>query len=357
MKRIIFLVICAITIMSCNDDKKQPKNEDKVEVKETSGFTFKKRRNNNIKLNFEGLYEKEDLFLVYYSTKKNTIYNTQNFITKEIKANNDFQNIEIEFPKGINPYDLRIDFSGNNLQKEIKFNRLVVSDSLNYILINKNNLSAYFDLPKDTEFNKKTSTLKGNLFKLTDTTKGYNPYINSNAAFRASLNIFNQGNSNKKITQAVNDIENIDLNDGKFRFIIDGIFKSNDQILLYYSNSPEKGLYEKTPLKIEITGSEKEQKIIISIPEEDLVSSFRLDISENIKQEGIAINNFSIIEGKVKKVISKEELHKYLSPNEYIDFNSTTGGFLLQTVLKEGTETYNPYFMVTKMFIDELSSF
>ncbi|AUC82953.1 hypothetical protein [Lacinutrix sp. Bg11-31] len=133
-----------------------------------------------------------------YSTKENNSYSKKNRLTQKIKRSNLEQDIQFEFPNGVRPYDLRIDFSDNKDQNGVVFRELKINDSLNNITINKNNFFANFKLSKDIVFKDETSVFKGVPFKTKEGKMGYNPYFMPNSFFRERLIKFNNANINKE---------------------------------------------------------------------------------------------------------------------------------------------------------------
>ncbi|AUC82954.1 hypothetical protein CW733_12795 [Lacinutrix sp. Bg11-31] len=342
-------------MFSCKEEEKSKTSNQtqKIEVKKE---VIAESKNNNIKLNFKGKFESDDNFLLMYSTEENKRYSNENRLTKRIKGSNKEQNIQFEFPEGVRPYDLRIDFSGNKDQKKVSFKEIVISDSLNRILLNENNIFNNFKLSEHSKFNKETLELKCNLFNTKEGKMGYNPYLGTNYSFLKVLKAFNKANINKSKTVALEDVENIDLKDGEFRVIIEGVFKSDDELLLFYSDDLNKSFKLKKPIRKLVKGSNLPQTVIITLPNEDYLVNFRFDVSASIKQKGIEINRFTISE--LNSIISfdKAQISEYLKANEYIDLSSN-GEINLKTIIKNGVENFNPYFNLTDKFIKELSNF
>lgn len=350
MKNIVTVLITLLMLVSCKNEKtKKVKNG--VLPKE-SVETIKK--DNRVTLSFKGVFNLDDSFLVYYATEKNQRYSTKNVLTKKIKGSAEEQEIELVFPENTVPYDLRVDFSDNKDQKEISFQNLKISDSLNTIIVDAQSIKTYFNFNKGTDLDVVNSTLKTSEFLVEGNTLGYNPYLNSNLTFRQKLNVFNQANQNKQKIGATS--QELNLTDGKFRVIIEGVFKSDDVILLFHTNDLSTG-FKKAPVREKVSGSNEEQTIVLTLPDDDFLVNFRLDISDNVKQEGIEINKVSFIEDEINVSFGKLELSKHLKGNEYIDLNPASGNIQLKSIKEGSIEKYNPYFVVTNEMIKKLSVF
>lgn len=345
IKQLILILFITFSIYSCKEKEPEAKNIEGTTTETVEVNVKEEKKDNNIRLNFKGIFNEDDLFLIYYSTKENQTYSNKNVLTQKIEGSDKLQNIEILFPKNAKPYDLRIDFSDNKNQNEIIFKELKVSDSLNTIIINKKNIRSNFNFDSEkVSFNQENSKLKGNLFKIKEGAMGYNPFFNSNVNYRSALKAFNTAHSKKTKTETLIDTQNINIKDGEFRVIIEGTFESNDDILLFYTDDSSKPLNKKLTRKVK--GNTNPQTIIFTLPNEDFLVDFRLDISDNIKQKNIELDRISIIELNSIIEIDKSKILENFITNEYIDID-TNGNINLKVIEDGKIKKYNPYFLLS----------
>lgn len=352
----VFILLITFCVFSCKEKKVKTIKEDVKTIEIGEEKTLEKKQDNKIRLNFKGIFPDDDVFLIYYSTEENKKYTNKNFLKRKIKGSNKIQNIEFEFPENKKPYDLRIDFSDNKAQKQVVFEELKISDSLNDIIINKNNIKANFNFDSEkVNFDKEKSILSGNLFVTNTGAKGYNPFINSNLNYRKALKLFNDLNTLKQKKEVLLDVENINLTDGEFRIVVEGTFKENDVLLLFYTDDYGKSLKKKEPLKINVKGSNFPQTLIFTLPNQDYLVDFRLDISDNIDQKNVIIERILISELSSLITINRDDILDNFVGNEYVVFGDN--GRVILSALQEGNaKKYNPYFLPSKELKDKLAA-
>ncbi|AEH00879.1 hypothetical protein [Lacinutrix sp. 5H-3-7-4] len=352
----VFILLIMFCVFSCKEKKVKTIKEDIKTIEIEKKISLETKQDNKIRLNFKGVFSEEDVFLIYYSIEENQKYSNKHFFKRKINGSNKIQNIEFEFPENIKPYDLRIDFSDNKAQKQVVFEELKISDSLNSIIINKNNIKANFNFDSEkVNFDKENSMLSGNLFVTKTGAKGYNPFINSNLNYRKALKSFNELNSLKQKKEVLLDVENTNLTDGEFRIVVEGTFKEDDVLLLFYTDDYGKSLKKKEPLKINVRGSDFPQTLIFTLPNEDFLVDFRLDISDNVNQKNIIIDRILIAELSSLITINRDDISDSFVGNEYVVFGDN--GHVILSVLEEGNvKKYNPYFLPSKELKDKLAA-
>ena len=357
MKRTVAIALISFIFFSCNMSGKPQESDDKkkdkiADSKASSKINFK---DDIFKIVLKGIFLKDDLILVFYSKGEEEITSMSNKIKINIKGSTSLQKITFLFPKGVRPDNIRIDFSGNKDQKEVLLKELLFVDTINKIVINKSNLNAYFDYNK-MSFVQKTGVLKGEIFQLNGKEE-YNPYFMANLKFTAILKKFNQAYLNKTKKVFIEGLANLNLEDGRFRILIKGVFKSDDLLLLYYTEDSLEKFDIKKSISKEIKGSNQEQTVIFMLPKGHFAIKIQLDISDRKTQKGIEISSIIISELKNKTKIEKNDLSKYFLPNNYIDFDKETGDFICKIIKENHLEKYNPFFLGSPRLIKELLEF
>lgn len=307
-------------------------------------------------LSFEGVFKEDDLFLIFYKETSEEEFSIEKTIKKKITGNDNKQKVILEFPKGVKPYDLRIDFSDNIQQEHVKFFNLTFFDIYNRLIFDKFNLDSFFAFNNYMTFQKKKSLLVGEVFKLNNKA-AYNPYFIGNLKFKDVLKDFHEASLNKKTVTLINDLTNLKLDDGRFRFILTGTFEKDDLVLLYYCEDTISKFDLKQSLRLNVDGDPKEQTLIFTLPEGHYGVNFQLDISDDKKQTGIEINSIRIIEGYSYVNITKENFKEYFYSNDYVIFNKDLNSFSCKIIKANEKEKYNPYFVSSPKMIEELLSF
>tara|TARA_R110000868_G_scaffold119018_9_gene315326 strand:+ start:4186 stop:5235 length:1050 start_codon:yes stop_codon:yes gene_type:complete len=310
----------------------------------------------NFKIVFDGVFMENDLFLVFYTEKEGENFSKEKTLKKEILGSPNKQKVIFTFPEGVKPISLRIDFSDRKNQNHVKFLSLAFLDKYNRLIINKSNLDHFFSFNRYMHFQKEKGLLIGNIFKI-DNKDAYNPYMVSNSKFNKVLKNLHKASSKKLTKTLINDLVNIDVNDGQFRFIIKGIFKKNDLIVLFYQGNTVDKFELKKSLSLNVQGSNYEQDLVFVLPKGRSAAKFRLDISNTNKQTGIEIKKIQIIKGRSNLIINKEELKLYFYANKYISFEPDSGDFICKTIIENGIDTHNPYFVSTPKMIEALLEF
>lgn len=214
----------------------------------------------------------------------------------------------------------------------------------------------FFNFSNQTIFNKEEGFLKGKIFQLNNK-DAYNPYITSNSKFNKILKRFNEASKNNKKTSLIDDRANLNLEDGNQRVILNGIFESDDLVLLYYTEDTIESFDIKKSIRKNIIGSPNEQEIIFTIPNNIYAYKLNIDISNVKTQKKIDINTLTILTDKTKIEINKQNFHEYFYPNNYIDYNKDRGTFICKIINEGGVDKYNPYFVSTPKLIEELIYF
>lgn len=352
MKKIALIVLLTFAV-ACKSDKKQSAEENNSTTEVVTETQNEIPSDNKFRLIFEGVFQEDDLLLVYYTTEKGQKITSDISLRKEIKGSNELQKITLVFEENQRPYNLRIDFSDNKKQKSVKLENIYFVDKYNKVTINSNNIENHFTFNNYMSFDKASQTLKGTLFKLNDK-DAYNPYIVANKNFVSVLEQMNIYYKKKLPVTLIQDEYNINLNDDREHVIIKGTFKTDDLVLLFYAEDSLAQFKIEQTVRTTVKGSPKEQTVVLTLPQGVLTTKVRLDISDRKDQKGITLNTVNFVIGKSKLTISKQEFSKYFSANNYIELDKNTGDFTCKIIEVNGIENYNPYFISTPELIKEL---
>ncbi len=135
-----------------------------------------------------------------------------------------------------------------------------------------------------------------------------------------------------------------------FDVIVDLNIQKDDELILFYKDRSIAYFDEKNTVYNGLKGKAESQTVTFSVPEGVLPNDIRFDISSKKGQEPIKINSIVLsYEGNNFK-IEQKDLLKYFTPNEFINFDATTG--TASFVEKDGN--YDPIFNTKPAIYAEL---
>jgi hypothetical protein len=356
MKNYISIFLLISLLFSCKEEtetKKSTKEKQPLVNIVDSTLDNVKYTNGNYQLIFNGIFEKDDLMLVYFTEKVDETLSSEKFKTVKIKGSPNPQSVVFNFDNNVKPYDFRVDFSDNKLQQDVKFINMVFVDAYNKVVINNINFTAYFDFNNEMTFNRESSLLRGIIFEK-DGKEAYNPYFTASNSLVEVLNNMHLNSINKKNVSLINDEFNIVDSDEVERIIIRGEFKSDDLVEIYYAENSLEEFSSEKKITSKINGKDVIQDVVFLLPEKTYPIKVRLDISDNRDQKGIEIESFHFIIGKDKLEILQKDFGSYFVANNYINFNPNNGKFDCKYIEENGNKNYNPYFVSTPKLIKKL---
>lgn len=131
---------------------------------------------------------------------------------------------------------------------------------------------------------------------------------------------------------------------------IEGLFKKNDKIELYYlvegkdwnnDNSVSQAIY----------ASNKMQKIILDLPKEANPKNFRIDLGVNPSQGYVTIKNISIKYKDKTLDGANENFIDWFAPNEFVSWDMNYYGYKLSSI----NGSYDPYLIGTDLLVDKIA--
>jgi hypothetical protein len=124
-------------------------------------------------------------------------------------------------------------------------------------------------------------------------------------------------------------------------FILEGVFKKNDEFQLFYTRSLFNEYNEKQSIKKKIRGSQNVQKIKFEIPKGFSPLRIRLDLGNNIAQKKILIKGVTLLMYDKKEYITKVNFKDFFFCNENAEFKRESGEIDLNVI----SGSYDPYFI------------
>lgn len=150
--RFFAIVLIALTLFSCKDEKKE---------NSTEAITEKPKNENLFKIAFDAVVKKDDSFHLYYTEDKTNNFTEEKSVWVKVKGSDKEQEVLFMLPEDVLPTDVRVDFGYGDVVQDIVLNQLrmnyydksfAAKDSLifNYFYANEQN----------TIIDKKTNTIK-----------------------------------------------------------------------------------------------------------------------------------------------------------------------------------------------------
>lgn len=106
-----------------------------------------------------------------------------------------------------------------------------------------------------------------------------------------------------------------------FEVILDAVVKKDDKFHLFYKDFNNNGYSSDRVLEKIVKGSENNQLIIFSIPEEVIPNGLRLDLGVNFSQEPIIFNNLKIRYDNKEFSFNHGKFPQLFKPNKFVIYN------------------------------------
>jgi len=118
------------------------------------------------------------------------------------------------------------------------------------------------------------------------------------------------------------------------------VVKKDDSFQIYFKNEDSEAFTEEKSFFVEFKGSETEQKIVFSLPEDEYPNYIRLDFGVNKEQDPIEIKNLTFKFYEKSFEVKGEDFSNYFYSNGSIEIADKTKGVLKLIVGKDGN--YDP---------------
>ncbi|MCF1193925.1 hypothetical protein [Mangrovimonas futianensis] len=165
------------SLQSCKEGSNTPLK------KEATAKEPQEKIDKSLFLYFDGTFEKDDEFSVYYLTVEDTQIKPKNAIIKKVKGSSKKQRIEFHFPNEIIP--TRIFFKlGNNLNQKIIVHEVILVQNKKEVHISDSLFYNYFNPNKAIVYDKSNYTIT-----IDSSNKGNEPMIYSRVPLEDKLDL------------------------------------------------------------------------------------------------------------------------------------------------------------------------
>lgn len=149
--KITVLLTTVILVLSCKNITKSELNSNNTITEE---LIFNEE--NRFKLVINALVLLDDVFEVYFYELGEDTFNSQDFVSINVKGLTLSQDIVFELPRKVYPERLRLDFGKFRGQKEIKLNKISMVYGHKYYDFTKSEIKNEFKPSKFLDFNKQS---------------------------------------------------------------------------------------------------------------------------------------------------------------------------------------------------------
>ena len=146
--------------------------------------------------------------------------------------------------------------------------------------------------------------------------------------------------------------ETLKLNPKTFKVEIEGIFKKDDELILFWKDKSISFFDDNHTIYQGIKGSEVPQKVVFEFQEGDMPNDIRLDISSKKEQKEVVLNYVKLEQESRSFMILKDKFTEFFRPNEYITLDAKSG--LITT--KEIKGGYDPIFFTTPKIYPQMEA-
>lgn len=140
------LIIVLLLVVSCKSETKKEVNKNQPEnIIDQNDYLI---------VTINAMVLEDDVFEVYYHSKKDKTFKSKNFVTAIVKGKKEPQNIVFSIPKNIYPERLRLDFGKNRNQKLIELNEVKLGYNMKEYIFSEFELKNELKPSKFIQFNK-----------------------------------------------------------------------------------------------------------------------------------------------------------------------------------------------------------
>lgn len=181
MKKVTLFLLVVFACIACKEkieEKTTPiVNKEKVVVENRFTVTYKCKFSANDNLQ---LFYTEDFKLHFLDELS---------VRQEVKASNEFVQVEFKLPEGVIPDRLRFDLGGNKDQKRIEIEEIVLKYKGESIIINKENFIELLEFNANVEYDSVNNIITTKTINL-EGIEIYDPYLYcSNELVKALYNL------------------------------------------------------------------------------------------------------------------------------------------------------------------------
>lgn len=184
MKKIIGL-IAVLVIFSCKEKvkKQTEKQVQPIVIKE------KQKEENRFTITYNCKFSENDNLQLFYTEDFKLHFSDELSVRKNVKASDDFTEVEFKLPQGVLPDRLRFDLGGNRNQKQIIIDKIVIKYKGDSIIIDQTNFLEMLVLNANVEYNEATNIITTKVINV-EGNEVYDPYLYcSNTLVQALFNL------------------------------------------------------------------------------------------------------------------------------------------------------------------------
>ncbi|MBF0597703.1 hypothetical protein [Faecalibacter rhinopitheci] len=180
MKKLSILLFVSIFILqSCGEDKKPVEKTEKRQLTLNDNTA---NLSNDLELTINADFNTNDEIVVFWKDKSIGWFDDKNVIYAGAADIDGHQSVEVKFPQGIIPNDLRIDISSNDKQESIKINFIKIKSGPREFYMFGDEIDKYFKPNDFISYDK--SSRKLTFKKVND---DYDPFLNTTHDFILEL--------------------------------------------------------------------------------------------------------------------------------------------------------------------------
>ncbi len=153
MKTKLFtVVLIALTLFSCKDEKKEDNNEAVAE---------KPKNENLFKIAFDAVVAKDDSFHLYYTEDKTNNFTEDKSVWVKVKGSDKEQEVLFMLPEDVLPTDVRVDFGYGDVVQDIVLKRLRMNYyDKSFVAQDAQIFNYFYANEQNTLIDKNTNTIK-----------------------------------------------------------------------------------------------------------------------------------------------------------------------------------------------------
>lgn len=154
--------------------------------------------------------------------------------------------------------------------------------------------------------------------------------------FFVSLTFVNCKNDGKQ-SETDNQTQEVETNKNVFKVAINVLVKKNDNFCLLYTEDGtinfKEGVWQ------EVKGSDNEQIVEFSLPDDVFPSQLRLDLGQNLDQEDIVIKTVTFSYLDNSRVLEGPQIGVFFRPDDSkCTFDASTG--IIKAIVKDGVKQF-----------------
>lgn len=142
-------------------------------------------------------------------------------------------------------------------------------------------------------------------------------------------------NSDKK-----QEVDTASAKPSEIRVVLDAKVEVDDSFQVFYTEDGSFNFTEESSVRVNVNGSNNSQQIVFSLPEEVILSNFRIDTGENPDQKPIVVNSLTVQFYERKLEMKNMEIIQYFYPNQHLTLDYAKSSLVANP---SHTGVYDPF--------------